>query len=166
MAALAFTAAFGAASPSAAQEGTIWDMEPAEEVTAIHEDDDSGGVGYAYVFYDEFFDFRRPLGPHIPGAPTVPPPQPDPCAEALADYFDALIFHQMATEALGTLLGQQFVQRWTWRTEDGRYGSGYTIQPGDPEWQALVDELTEQLEQETRQLEQAAAAVTAACQQS
>ena len=156
----------GPGALTAQEGGSVWDMEPSEEVTAVHEYDGSGAVGHIYVFHDEFYDYWPSFAPNIPADPIAPPePESDPCLDALEEYLTAQIVQLMAAEALATVLAEGFTN-WQWRTDDGQFGEGIAVEPGDPGWQQVVNKLTEELESTTQWLEDAADAVAAACQQS
>ena len=147
-----------------AQEGTIWNMEPSEEVTAVHEDDDSGEVGYVYVFPDEFFDYWPPLGPYVPNGPIAAPPEGDACAEALADYAYYLqdYFDALATlhEALAS--GQAMSQLGIVDGYEHR-ALFYRVRYGSPEWVDAIEELEIFVDSAAFFLDLATDAVVEAC---
>lgn len=160
---VALGAVLGGPQPAHAQDGTIWDMEPSEEVTAIHEDDTDGEeVGYAYVFYDEFFAWRPGLGPRLPRPPAAP--DPEPCMRDAQRYHDAMENYMDAVSALSEALRSGRVWYEVWGVFNGLPATRTDmIVRTDPEWEEAIESLQDDVAHAARVLESAAEAMGAAC---
>lgn len=160
---LALCAVLGGPQPAHAQDETIWDMEPSEEVTAIHEDDTEGDeVGYAYVFYDEFFAWRPGLGPRLPRPPAAP--DPEPCTRDTQRYQDAMEDYMDAVSALSEALRSGGVMHEFWGVLNGLPATRTEFVPRtSPDWEEAIEGLQDHVAHTARVLENAAEAMGAAC---